>query len=361
MTRTNPLSDLPIGDLFESLLPDFVLAFAFFTALTYAVLAKRFDGRRPAVAISASIGAALSIGLVWWEQRMGLSIRDLGPLAVGFAVIILAAVMYQAIRQTGGSWAGVGIALGASLLVSKLLGINWPLDAEIVQTVMLVALVVGILAFLMHRTPSPHGLARLPKPVDVPAVRRDRRDLQQGHILSDLLGRRLRGIRKESGLLDTHPELSADIVHQIRRTLPAEGYLTERMAQLRKRTHQVRNGHVARLKETRKVLAKLPVSARKRAAADLKSGYQELVGMDKRLERLDKTVAANEKKIRELTRRAEKCAEQNDYRKLGDLLKAAEKLQAHNSRIFAIIDRSEKKLTALIDRVTAESREVNGA
>jgi len=106
MSLENPFNRLVLGDLMKSLLPDFVLGFAFFTALVYAVLGKRFERQRSAVAASAAMGMALSVGLVWWEQEAGLSIRDLGPVAVGFAVIILAGVMYQAIRQTGGSWAG---------------------------------------------------------------------------------------------------------------------------------------------------------------------------------------------------------------------------------------------------------------
>ncbi len=106
MDLSNPFSDVALGELFETLLPDFILAFAFFTALTYAVLGKRFDRQRPAIAMSTAMGLALSVGLVWWEQRNGLSIRNLGPLAVGFAIIVLAGVMYQAIRQVGGSWAG---------------------------------------------------------------------------------------------------------------------------------------------------------------------------------------------------------------------------------------------------------------
>ena len=50
--------ELPFGPLFQTLLPDFVLAFALFTALSYAVLGKRFDHQRPAVVMSAAVGLA---------------------------------------------------------------------------------------------------------------------------------------------------------------------------------------------------------------------------------------------------------------------------------------------------------------
>jgi len=358
MNRPNPLQDLPIGELFETLLPDFVLAFAFFSALTYAVMAKRFDQQRPAIAMSAALGFALSVGLVWWEQKMGLSIRDLGPLAVGLAIIILGAVMYQAFRQTGGSWAGAGIAIGASLLVSRLLGISWPLDAQVIQTVTTVALVMGIMAFLIHV--RGHG-SRAVRYLSTPAItRRDRASSRQSRVFSDLLGRRLDGMRRESQFLTDRPELAPYIVHQIERTLPAEGWLTERMAKLRKKVHQVRNGHVARLEETKAVFAKLPTSAKKQAAADLAARYRQLIGIDKRIERLDKATAANEKHIGRLTREAGKAAQRSDYRRLTGLLAEASKLQKHNARFFALIDRTEQKLTIIAEQVAKEAPKVDG-
>ena len=151
MRHDNPFPNLAIGEFFETLLPDFVLAFAFFTALTYAGLSRRFHHQRSAVPMSATVGLALSVGLVWWEQSNGLSIRDLGPIAVGFAIILVAFVMYQAIRQVGGSWAGAGIALGAALLISKLLGLDWALDPQLLHTAISVTLIVGIMAFLLHQ------------------------------------------------------------------------------------------------------------------------------------------------------------------------------------------------------------------
>ena len=75
--------------------------------------------------MSATIGMALSIGLVWWEYQNDLSIVNLGPIAVGFAIILLGGVMYQCIKGIDGSWAGAGIALGVSLLVGWTLGLDW--------------------------------------------------------------------------------------------------------------------------------------------------------------------------------------------------------------------------------------------
>jgi hypothetical protein len=104
--------------------------------------------------MSAALGFALSIGFVVWEEYKGVTIRDLGPIAVGFAVIMLALIMYQAIKQMGGSWAGAGIALGASLIVAWVFGADWPVEAEIIQTIIAVTLTVGTLAFFLHRKGS---------------------------------------------------------------------------------------------------------------------------------------------------------------------------------------------------------------
>ena len=256
MDPHNPFSDLRIGELFETLLPDFILAFAFLTALVYGVLAKRFQHQRSAVAVSATVAFALSVGLVWREQRTGFSIRDLGPFAVGFAIIVLAAVMYRAIRQVGGSWAGIGIALGASLLISKLIGADWPIDPQLVQTVITVALIVGILAFLMHR--SWHYAALAPRHVSLPPVKHDMRDLQGGRVLSDLLHRRFRDIERRADHLHEHPADGQDILLQLKRMLPAEGWLTERLARLREKAYRMRQGHVARIEEIAAVTGKLP-------------------------------------------------------------------------------------------------------
>ena len=56
MRDINPLSKFVIGDLFETLLPDFVLGFAFFTALTYAILARRLHHQRALIAVSTTMG-----------------------------------------------------------------------------------------------------------------------------------------------------------------------------------------------------------------------------------------------------------------------------------------------------------------
>jgi len=356
MRLDNLIEDLLIKDLLESALPDFVLAFTFFTSLSYAVLGKRFGQQRPAIAMSATIGFALTVGLIWWERATGFSIRDLGAIAIGFAVIVLAFVMYQSIRQIGGSWAGAAIAFGVSILIAKLLELNVPIDPEIIQIVTMVALIAGILALVSHTRGHAVQLQRVP--VRTPEVRHDMTDLYGGRQLSDRLTRGLRRLRRETRTIDEHPQEAIGISQQLQRMLPAEGWLTERMAQLRAKAHQIRNGHIARLEETRSVLSKLPASAKKKAATDLVAGYRQIAGIDTRLERLDRAVAENERRIIELTRRARQYTASYDHKGLADCLKAAEKLQHHNSTLIKLISRTEQKLSAVAKKVANEVRQV---
>jgi len=354
------LGDLNLNQWLESLLPDFVLAFAFFTSVVYAVLGKRFDHQRPAVVMSVSIGFALSIGLVWWEQANDLSIKNLGPIAVGFAILVLAVVMYQCIHHIGGSWAGAGITIGASILIARMLGLKIPVDSQIIQTITVVALIVGMIAFLSktgsHSIRFPHVQANLP---DVSNVRHDMSDLYRQRHLSNKLTKNMKKLRKQTGTLNKHPEDAGNVMQQLKKMLPAEGYLTERMAQLRAKAHQIRNGHIARLEETRNVFSKLPVSKKKKASAELAARYNQLIGIDTRLERLDKAVAENEHRIRELTAQAQQYTASYDYQKLTACLKAAEKLQGHNSRLFKIIKRTENKLSSIAKKVAQETKQVN--
>jgi hypothetical protein len=357
MRLVNPFEELGIGRFFETLLPDFVLAFAFFTSICYAVLGKRFGQQRPAIAMSATIGFALSVGLVWWEQANEFSIRHLGPIAVGFAIIVLAFVMYQAIGQVGGSWAGAGIALGASILIAKVLGLKIPLDSEVILTVMIVALIVGILSFLSHRHYN-YPKLQYSRPF-VRDIRHDMSDLYRDRRLSNRLTKRMRNLRHEAKTLDEHPEEAGEILQQLRKILPAEGWLTQRMSQLRAKAYRIRNGHIARLEETRHLLAKLPASAKKKVSVELAGRYTKLVGIDTRLQRLDGAVAENEYRISQLTREAQKYTTQSDPKKLRDAIKAAEKLQHHNSRLFKIIVRTEAKLTRVAMQAADKTREVD--
>ncbi len=345
MGFSNPLQQFVSYDFFESLLPDFVLACAFFTAIIYAALGKRFGHQRAAIGVALAMGVALAVGLVWWEEANDISIRDLGPLAAGFALILLAGVIYQSIKGVGGNWAGAGIAVGACILVGWAVGIDWPARPEIVQAVLTVTLTVGILAFLFHR----HGIHSYgadfgpSSPVELNDLRHDVRDLYQERKVADRVTDSFQKLRRAAEVLPEHPEAEPDVMLQLQRMLPAEGWLTDQMARLREKAYHFRVGHVTQIEEMQKHLSRLPVQARRKAASELAVLYKELQ-FDARLDRLDRAVVANERRVRELTRGAEVLLQRHDHKDLVDVLAAAGKLQKHNAHLLRAIRRTEKRL-----------------
>lgn len=329
---------------------------AFFTLLAYAVLAKRFDRQRLAITVSATLGLALSAGLVTWEQTHGYSIRNLGPVAIGLTIVVLALVMYQSVRRIGGSWAGALIALAAAIVMAQLLGMPVPVDWQVLQILIVAASIVGIIAFTSHRR-------RSDLPVRIPTSARlsiapTLASLYLDRHLSGRIDRELRRLRNETTRLHERPQDSVDVLPQIRRLLPGEGHLTQRMAQLRQKAYQVRKGHIARLQETRQVFAVLPPSVKKKAAAELAARYNQMIGIETRLERLDRAVAENERRTCDLTARARMHAVRYEYRGLFEDLETAQKLQHHNTRLFKIIERTEKRLSAIAKQVAQEVKQV---
>ena len=133
---------------------------------------------------------------------------------------------------------------------------------------------------------------------------------------------------------------------QLKRMLPAEGWLAERMARLRAKAHLMRKGHIARIEGLRKEFGKLPPQAKAKVAKELAARYKELK-IDARIERLDKAVAENERRIRQLTRRAQAHVQAHEHQDLVHVLDAASKLQAHNAKLLKIIERTEAKLSRI--------------
>lgn len=361
MTFTDPsfnLLQLPFGAFFQSYLPDLILGFTFFSALAYAVLSRKIEHQRAAIAMASAVGMALAIGLVWWEQETGHSIRSLGPIAVGLAIILLGMILFQGIRQSGGTWAGAGIALGASLLIGWILGMPWPVANEIIQTLAMVGLTVGIIAYMLHAHRAITHIHPLPREavLDPGESRHDMSDLYEDRNEEERIRRALNRTRDESRHLADHPQDASNLMERLNRLLPAEGSLTERLAQLRARAHLIREGHVHRLQELEQFLSTVSPAARKQLAADLQDRYQKVVGEDQRLDRLDWAVAENEQRIRTLTAEAREALARYDYAKLYDLMDQAEKLQKHNEKLLKIIERTERKLGDLVKDAAAHAQ-----
>ena len=352
MVSSNPLSEFSIGQLLDSIILDFVLAFALFTALIYGVLSRRFEHQRAAVAMSAALGLAMAVGLVAWEQERGLSVRNLGPVAIGFALIILGIVLYNAIRQVGGGWAGGAIALGASLLFGLMLGLGSSYDQQLIGMLVVIFLTLGVMVFLLHA----HGNQMRPATdgwtSDITDVLQDAgisERHQKRHQRSKRKQKREESRRRDVATFECS-EGASDILLQLRRMLPDEGRLTKRLAQLRARAHHVREGHVARIKECRGAISGLPADAIRGISQELTTQYRQLK-FDARVERLDQAVASCERKIRQLKHLAQRQSRDHDQQGLFETFKAAETQQRHNSRLISIIDRSERKLVELVNQV----------
>lgn len=353
MPYPHPFAYFPFGDWLDTLLPDFVLAFAFFTSLSYAVLGRRFGQQRPAVVMSVAIGLALAIGLAWWEFFNDFSIKDLGPVAVGFAVIMLALAMYQAVQRVGGSWSGGAVALGATLVVAGLLGADSLVKAAILRTIAVLALVAGIAMFIAHRQTEPRIVTGTPR--EPAAVRHDMSDLYRDRASARRISGRLARLYDDARALPARPDRAGGIMRQIRRVLPEQGCLTRRLADLRARAFAMRAGHAARIQELQAIIRELPPEQRRRISEELVRRYEELK-LDTRIERLDAAVAEIERRVRALTAQAGTLLVAQDHRGLVTVLEEANRLQQHNARLLRIIQRTEARLLTLAKEAAALQR-----
>ncbi|HNQ22561.1 MAG TPA: hypothetical protein PKK06_05645 [Phycisphaerae bacterium] len=358
MISRNPFAALELPPLFVSILPDFVLAFTFFTALCYAVLGRHFGRQRPAAAMSVALGLALAVGLVSWEAAHGWSMRDLGPFALGLVLLALVVAVFAAVQHVGGTWSGVALAVCACVLAGGLIGTPWSLRGGFVRYLAALTLLAGLAALLLHVIRHPTFLE--PAPAEVVRVRHDMTDLERDVRVAEHVERSLVGLRSEAEFLISRPDVAGDFLVQIRRLLPEEGWLTERLAELREKAHYARTGHAHRIEELREFLEKLPPAARGKAAEELADRYTEL-RLDVRLERLDRAVAELEKRVRDLTAEAEECAANREYPKVQGLLDEAARLQAHNAKLLKLIERSEERLLAVARQVVQHTGGVSAA
>jgi hypothetical protein len=124
--------------------------------------------------------------------------------------------------------------------------------------------------------------------------------------------------------------------------------------------HHARTGHAHRIEDLRAFIEKLPPAARTKAAEELADRYTEL-RLDVRLERLDRAVAALEKRVRDLTAEAEACAARREYPQVQGLLDEAARLQAHNAKLLTLIERTEQRLLTVARQVVQHMGEVSDA
>lgn len=367
------------NDVLRSLWIDWLLALIFFSSLVYGGVGRRFSHRRSAAALSVTLGVALAIGLMVWQQRMGVSIRDLGPLAAALAMLALAAALFHAFKQLGGVWVGGAIAFGVAVLAGSLLGVSYPILQELLHLAAVVAVVVGVGA-LIHKVPKAStgldGLASAaPRPAGASAPTRwseaasnpfggpspsiagkpgavlpprepsrvDMSDFEELGHRSDRVHHRLRELYGTS-MPPTRDRWRIDqLRRQIENLLPEEGRITQRLSQLRATAQRSRRGDLEAVKALAEEARRLSGPARGRAAKLLQSRYRRMQ-MELRMEQLDKAGAALERRVSELTVRAHRALEQRRMKALHDLLKEADHRQKQASKLIKQIERTEAHL-----------------
>lgn len=355
MASFSRLVTFHVEQLFDTLLADFLLATVFFTALCFAVLSHRFERRRAAGAMAVTLGLALATGLIWWERERGVSMRDLGPFAAGVVVVVLGVVLFEAFRRLAGHWAAGPLALGAAVFIGRLLPVRWAVAESWLAAISTAGIVLGIFVLLLHRRAD--FLQPAPARCEAAAVRRDLTDVWRDRRVARRLTHDLERVRHDARDLYRRPDEAGDVMLQLRRILPKEGWLTARLAALRRTAQLLKRGHLARIEQLRHVTDTLPPAGRRKAAEVLRERYRELQ-LDARLDRLDKAVAENERRVRALTRQALAWSEARDYRQLSTVLDTATQLQRHNVRLLRAIERTEKRLLALGRRIAKEMDEV---
>lgn len=360
MLSQNPLAGPALAPLFDSALPDFVIAFTFFTALCYAVLGRHFGRQRPAAAMSVALGVALAVGLVSWEVAHDWSMRDLGPVALGLVLLALVVAVFAAIQHVGGTWSGLAMAIVVCVLAGGLIGAPWSLHWGVVRYLAALTLLAGLVALIAHIVRHPTFLGLGPAPAEVARVRHDMSDLEQDRRVAEHLAQGLSEVRSEADFIISRPDVAGDFLIQLQRLLPEEGWLMQRLAALREKAHHLRTGHAHRIEELREFIDNLPPAARAKAAEELADRYTEL-RLDARLERLDRAVAELERRVRDLTAKAEVCAAKHEYRKVQGLLDAATRLQAHNAKLLTLVERTEERLLSVARQVVQHMGVVSDA
>lgn len=370
----------------QNYLVDFFLAFTFFLAISFAVLSRRFNHARAVAAMSASLGAALALGLVAWEVRSGWRVQDLGPIAAGFAMIVLAIVIHQAIRKLGGDWAGGAVALGAVMLIGLVLDIPWLASHGTVSAIATLAILVGTGMWILHHTPSPGSSAPgsgarlagaavgLPwsqrggkqalnearatqqQVYDVDNVQRVERQLKRS---LDQLEQATRSPSPGSAgpgstpalggpTLDTNDRIET-IRHQLAELIPVEGQVTRRLADLRARAVLAEKGHLARLRKLTGQIPKMTPDQARIGAMQVRAAYKE-AGFYRRIERLDAAAVEVERRVLQLTAQAEALARTGQVNHLHRLVDGAQQLQRQAVKLITLIERDETKLLALVMR-----------
>ena len=331
---------------------DFTLALVFFTAICFSVLGKRLGHRRSAAAVSASLGLALAIALVVWEARTGWRLVDLGPIAAGLMMIVMAMVIHQAIRRVGGTWAGGAVGLGAAMLVGVVLDLPWGLNDSSLGALATLIMLIGAGMWLTHHQAG-RGLGN-PESGSL-SMRGPSANPTQVHAVDDLrrleqqLGRSMDSLDHATQTPPRGPDQVEAIRNQLAQLIPAEGEVTRRLAQLRARAVLVEKGSLARLRDLTGKIPRMTPEQASAGARQLRLAYRE-AGYGRRIERLDRKAVEIERRVQRLTAQAQALAKAGQTQHLHELIHAATQLQRHAQQLLNRIERDERQLLELAAR-----------
>lgn len=364
---------------------DFLIALVFFTAVVYAVLGRRLGHRRAAAAASAAMGFALSLALIAWEVQTGRRIADLGPIAVGLAVIVLALVVYHTMRQIGGRWAGVLTAVGAAALIGQVLsvpGLSGLLNGVVLPLAGIGLMTAGLIR-LMHdrhaRSPNQAAadaswrndqFARSRNPSIQQSIE-EQRELedtkQQVHAIDDIhriTGRIEQALSHAARLgkeLPAQPELARLIRQQLDTLLPASQEITRRLAQLRAHTELMRRGHLGKIRRLVPQVPKLDPPASRAASQQIRDLYKQC-NLDQRLDRLDQAAVMTQQRITQTVEQVRQLLDAGRYQDAASSLHRAEHLGRQARKLIDQIDYQQKRVLALaIDAAKQQERRVSSA
>lgn len=368
------LFGLPYSLPGDGLVIDFTVALVFFTALSFAVLGRRFGHQRSAAVMSTAMGIALALGLVTWEMRTGLRLSALGPIAAGLGLVMIALVIYHAIRRVGGSWAGGLTALGATLLIGQVLavpGLSRLLNGVLGPLIAVGLLAVGASKLMMQiqKKDVSIGSAAVSAPwrpaieTTIPDGRPPsggapvRDATQQVHAIDDVqrlnhrLDQHLTLAKQNAELLPAQPQLAALLRRQLAAMLPESQTVTQRLADLRAKTQMLRLGHLAKIRRLAPQIPKLPPAAARVASAQLREAYKE-ARLEERIGRLDQAAVHAEQRIAAVVVEVNRMLDAGRYDHAAKTLQDAEKLARQVQRLLKQIENDEKKVLSLAVKAT---------
>lgn len=368
--------DLPYRLPGDGLVIDFMIALVFFTALSFAILHRRFEHKRSAAVMSAALGTSLAIGLMAWELRSGLRLSNLGPIAAGLGLVMIAMVIYQAIRRVGGNVAGGATALGATLLIGQVLAIPWlqqlfhGILGPLIAIGLLAAGTIKLMMYTQHKGRStwanPLSNTRLstgdsatydqksaPQMVAETAneTARQVHEIDDVQRLNQRMDQHLKLSEQNARMLPAQPQLAAILRRQLAALLPEAQMITRRLADLRAKAQMLRMGHLAKIRRLAPQIPKLPPDAARLASAQLREAYQE-ARLEERIGRLDQAAVHAEKSIAEVILKVNQMLDAGRYDHAAKTLIHSEKLAGQVQRLMKQIDRDEKKVLALAVRAT---------